>query len=172
MKIFIENDYESMSAKAADEVMEIIAPINKPILCPATGDSPKGLYKEIIGRINRKKIDVSDWCFVGLDEWLGMNENDEGSCRYHLNNDLLKPLRIDEKHVCFFDGKTKNIENEIQKTSNFIYENGGIDVAIVGLGVNGHVGMNEPGTDPSLHSHISDIDPITQKVGQKYFKQK
>jgi len=172
MKIFIENDYESMSAKAADEVMEIIAPINKPVLCPATGDSPKGLYKEIIGRINRKKIDVSDWCFVGLDEWLGMNENDEGSCRYHLNNDLLKPLRIDEKHVCFFDGKTKNIENEIQKTSNFIYENGGIDVAIVGLGVNGHVGMNEPGTDPSLHSHISDIDPITQKVGQKYFKQK
>jgi len=170
MKIFIEKDYELMSAKAADEVMEIIAALKKPVLCPATGDSPKGLYKEMIGRIRRKKTDVSNWYFVGLDEWLGINGEDEGSCRFHLNNDLLGPLCIDEKNVRFFDGKAKNIENEIQKTSNFINEHGGIDVAIVGLGMNGHVGMNEPGTDPYLHSHISEIDPITQQVGQKYFK--
>lgn len=171
MQVFIEADYESMSAKAADEVMQILIPLKKPVLCPATGDSPKGLYKEMIGSINRKKIDVSGWYFVGLDEWLGMNGQDEGSCRYHLNNDLLKPLRIHEKNVSFFDGKAKDIQNEIQKTGSFINEHGGIDVAIVGLGMNGHVGMNEPGTDPSLHSHVSEIDTITQQVGQKYFKQ-
>lgn len=170
MKIFIEKDYELMSAKAADEVMKIIAPLNKPVLCPATGDSPKGLYKEIIGRISRKKTDVSNWYFVGLDEWLGINGEDEGSCRYHLNNDLLEPLCIDEKNVSFFDGRAKDIQDEIRKAGSFIQEHGGIDVAIVGLGINGHVGMNEPGTDPNLHSHISDIDLITQKVGQKYFK--
>jgi len=170
MKIFIEKNYELMSAKAADEVMKTITPLKKPVLCPATGDSPKGLYKEMIDRIRRKKIKVSDWCFVGLDEWLGMNGNDEGSCRYHLNNDLLKPLCIDEKKVSFFDGSAKDIQNEIQKTDNFIKKHGGIDLAIVGLGLNGHVGMNEPGTDSSLHSHISEIDSITQKTGQKYFK--
>ncbi|HEY5463200.1 MAG TPA: glucosamine-6-phosphate deaminase [Hanamia sp.] len=171
MKIFIEKDYELMSAKAADEVMEIINPLTNPFLCTATGDSPKGLYKEMIGRIAKKNIDISDWYFVGLDEWLGMNENDEGSCRYHLNNDLLGPLRVSEKKVCFFDGSVKNIQNEIQKTDNFIKAHGGIDIAIVGLGMNGHVGMNEPGTNPTLYSHISEIDPITQKTGQKYFKQ-
>jgi len=171
MKIIIEDDYESMSAKAADEVMKIVETLKNPVLCTATGDSPKGLYKEMIRRIDKKNIDVSGWNFVGLDEWLGMNENDEGSCRYHLNNDLLRPLQVSEKKICFFDGSAKNIQNEIQKTDNFINSHGGIDIAIVGLGMNGHVGMNEPGTDPTLHSHISDIDPITQQVGQKYFKQ-
>lgn len=171
MQVFIENNYESMSAKAADDVMEIITPIKNPLLCPATGDSPKGLYKEIVSRINQKKIDTSGWYFVGLDEWLGMNGNDEGSCRYHLNNDLLKPLCIDEKNINFFDGRAEDIQNEIRKTGIFIKEHGGIDIAIVGLGMNGHVGMNEPGTDPSLHSHTSEIDKITQQVGQKYFKQ-
>jgi len=170
MKVFIEDDYESMSAKAADEVMEIIASLKKPVLCPATGDSPKGLYKEMIGRITRNKTDVSNWYFVGLDEWLGINQHDEGSCRYHLNNDLLEPLCIDEKNVSFFDGRAKDIQDEIRNAGSFIQEHGGIDIAIVGLGMNGHVGMNEPGTDPNLHSHVSDIDVITQQVGQKYFK--
>lgn len=171
MQIFIENNYESMSAKAADEVIQIITPLKNPLLCPATGDSPKGLYKEIISRINQKKIDTSGWYFVGLDEWLGMNEHDEGSCRYHLNHDLLRPLNVSEKNISFFDGKRKDIQIEIKKAESFINAHGGIDIAIVGLGMNGHVGMNEPGTDPSLHSHISEIDRITQQVGQKYFKQ-
>ena len=171
MKIFIENDYGLMSAKAADEVLEIMAPLKSPVLCPATGDSPKGLYKEMIGRITRNKTDVSSWSFIGLDEWLGMNGNDEGSCRYHLNKDLLEPLCIDEKNISFFNGRAKDIENEIQMAGSFIQQHGGIDIAIVGLGMNGHVGMNEPGTDPDLHAHLSKIDTITQQVGQKYFKQ-
>lgn len=169
MKIFIEEDYELMSCRAADEVMHIAEPIKNPVLCTATGDSPKGLYKEMIDRIGKKNIDVSGWYFVGLDEWLGMNGKDEGSCRFHLNNDLLNPLRVRENRICFFDGSAKNIENEIQKTDDFIKAQGGIDMIIVGLGMNGHIGMNEPGTDSSLHSHISEIDIITQKTGQKYF---
>lgn len=171
MKIIIEPNYESMSAKAADDVMKIIALLKNPILCPASGDSPKGLYKEMINRITENKKDISGWYFIGLDEWLGMNEHDEGSCRYHLNNDLLNPLHVHEKNISFFDGKANEIQNEIQKAGSFIIEHGGIDIAIVGLGMNGHVGMNEPGTDPSLHSHTSEIDTITQQVGQKYFKQ-
>lgn len=171
MQVLIGNDYASMSARAADDVMKIIVPLKNPLLCPATGDSPKGLYKEMVGRIIQKNIDTSQWYFIGLDEWLGMNGKDEGSCRYHLNNDLLQPLNIDEKNINFFDGKAKDIHNEIQKTGDFIKAHGGIDVAIVGLGMNGHVGMNEPGTDPSLHSHISEIDKITQEAAQKYFKQ-
>ena len=171
MQVFIENDYESMSAKVAEKVLEIVVPLKNPLLCPATGDSPKGLYKEIVDRIVQKNINTSGWYFVGLDEWLGMNEHDEGSCRDHLNNDLLKPLCIDEKKVSFFDGRANDSQDEIQKTSNFIKKHGGIDIAIVGLGMNGHLGMNEPGTDPYLHSHISELDKITQQVAQKYFKQ-
>ena len=169
MKIIIGHDYESMSARAAEQVLKLIKDCNKPLLCIATGDSPKGFYKSIIEKIKKENIDISDWHFVGLDEWMGMNVTDEGSCRYHLENDLLKPLNVPQNRVCFFDGRAKNIQNEIEKTENFIKEQGGIEVAIVGLGMNGHVGMNEPGTDPFSHSHIATIDPETQKDGQKYF---
>jgi galactosamine-6-phosphate isomerase len=101
-----------------------------------------------------------------------MNGNDEGSCRFHLNNQLFNPLHISENNICFFDGKTKDLNAECDKVENFITQHGGIDVAIVGLGMNGHVGMNEPGTSSSLRSHVTEIDAITQQVGQKYFKEK
>ena len=140
------------------------------MLCTASGDSPAGLYKELIRQVNEKKIDVSGWYFVSLDEWLGLNGDDEGSCRFHLNNQLFNPLQVAENNIGFFDGRAKDPEMECERIENFITGHGGIDIAIVGLGMNGHVGMNEPGTSPSLFAHIADIDTITQKVGQKYFK--
>jgi glucosamine-6-phosphate isomerase len=170
MTIFIENDYDSMSAKAADEVMGMLEPLEKPLLCPATDDSPKGLYKEMVARITKNNIDISNWNFIGLDEWIGMNGKDEGSCRYHLDNDLLQPLKVKFENIIFFDGRAENLLEEIAKEIFFIKTYGGIDVAIVGLGMNGHIGMNEPGTDPLLPAHVSEIDPATQQVGQKYFK--
>lgn len=172
MNLFISNTYESMSAKAAEAVIQIMQSKRNPVLCPASGDSPKGLYKELIHDVSKFKKDISGWYFVGLDEWLGINGNDEGSCRFHLNNQLFNPLHISGNNICFFDGKTKDLNAECGKVENFIIKHGGIDVAIVGLGMNGHVGMNEPGTSPSLHAHVTEIDAITQEVGQKYFKEK
>lgn len=170
MTISIEKDYDLMSAKAADKVMAILESTEKPLLCPATGDTPKGLYKEMVTRILKNKTDISQWNFIGLDEWIGMNGKDEGSCRFHLDNDLLQPLKVKFENIIFFDGRADNLLEETGKAIFFIQSFGGIDVAIVGLGMNGHIGMNEPGTDPSLPAHVSKIDPMTQKVGQKYFK--
>lgn len=170
MKFFISNTYEAMSKKAADDITELTQSLKNPVLCTASGNTPAGLYKELINQEHQKKIDVFGWYFVSLDEWAGMDGNDEGSCRFHLNNQLFHPLQVAENNIGFFDGRTKDPETECIRIENFIKEHGGIDIAIVGLGMNGHVGMNEPGTSPSLHAHVADIDIITQKVGQKYFK--
>ena len=170
MKIIISTTYEAMSKKAADDITDLTQSLINPMLCTASGDSPAGLYKELIRQVNEKNIDVSGWYFVSLDEWLGMNGHDEGSCRFHLNNQLFHPLQVAENNIGFFDGRTKDLEMECARVENFITGHSGIDIAIVGLGMNGHVGMNEPGTSPSLFAHIADIDTITQKVGQKYFK--
>jgi galactosamine-6-phosphate isomerase len=115
MQIVIEQDYNSLSAKAADEVMEILESLEKPLLCPATGDSPKGLYKEMVARITKNQINISNWNFVGLDEWIGMNGKDEGSCRFHLDNDLLQPLKVKFENIIFFDGRAENLLEEIAK---------------------------------------------------------
>jgi glucosamine-6-phosphate isomerase len=170
MEIFIDDSYEQMSKRAADDVISLMQSIQQPVICTASGDSPAGLYREIVKRSGKKQLDVSDWLFVGLDEWRGMNGKDEGSCRYHLNQQLFQPLNIPESSICFFDGRAKDPDQECQHTESFIHEHGGINIAIVGLGINGHVGMNEPGTSAQLRSHVAAIDSTTQKVGQKYFK--
>jgi len=170
MKIFVADTYKMMSKQAADDVIEIMQNREQPLICTASGDSPAGLYKEIVERADKNQLNVSDWFFVSLDEWVGINGNDEGSCRYHLNQQLFHPLKTEEDKICFFDGRANDLKKECDKTENFIHEHGGIDVAILGLGMNGHIGMNEPGTSIGTYSHVIDLDATTQKVGQKYFK--
>ncbi len=172
MEIKIGNTYEEMSGKAVSDLLEILQSIKNPLLCTASGDSPKGMYKELIKQLKEKNIDISGWTFLSLDEWAGMNENDEGSCRYHLNNDLFGPLNVRENKIVFFDGRATNPAEECKRIEDFISGHGGIDVAIVGLGMNGHVGMNEPGTPVTSRTHVAEIDSTTQTVGQKYFKNK
>jgi len=172
MNLFVYETYESMSARAAESVIEIIRSKKDAVLCTASGDSPAGLYKKMVAYVQENNIDISSVAFIGLDEWLGMDGSEEGSCRYHLNNQLFHPLDVDEKNIAFFDGRAIDPEEECKRIDDSIKKHNGIDLAIVGLGMNGHVGMNEPGTSASLHSHVAEIDPITQQVGQKYFKEK
>jgi len=171
MEIFVADTYETMSQQAADDVIELMQSFKEPLICTASGHSPAGLYKEIIGQIDKKRLDISDWYFVGLDEWAGLNGSDEGSCRHHLDLELFNPLNIADSRICFFDGRAQNLQEECANTEEFIRQHGGIAVAILGVGMNGHVGMNEPGISPALRSHVTDLHPITQKVGQKYFKE-
>jgi galactosamine-6-phosphate isomerase len=171
METFIADTYEIMSKQAADDVIRLMQSYNEPLICTASGHSPAGLYEEIIDRVNQKQLDTSDWNFVALDEWVGLNENDEGSCRYHLNRELFHALNINDDKICFFNGKAKNLNAECENVEGFISRHQGIDVAVLGVGMNGHIGMNEPGVSPVLRSHVTDLHPITQKVGQKYFKE-
>ncbi len=169
MKLLISETYDEMSHKAVNDLLNFIEGKQHPLLCTASGDSPKGMYKELIKQVKEKDIDISGWKFLSLDEWAAMNGNDEGSCRFHLNNDLFGPLNIAEKNIVFFDGKAKNADEECERIETFINDHGGIDVAIAGLGTNGHVGMNEPGASANSRVHVAEIDSTTQAVGQKYF---
>jgi glucosamine-6-phosphate isomerase len=169
MKVFISDTYEIMSKQAPDTIAEILEPVSEPLICVASGDSPKGLYKEWKLQQDKKIINVHNWYFLGLDEWVGLSETDEGSCRYMLNKDLFHPLHIQEEKICCFNGNTTETDQECNRIENFIHQHKTINVAILGLGMNGHVGLNEPGTSPQLYSHVSNIHPVTNKVGQKYF---
>ncbi len=171
MEIFISQDYEAMCSLALAHIAEITSNLKRPLICPASGDTPAGLYKKLVSEVILKKINVENWLYVGLDEWMGMNGDKEGSCRFHLNHQLFEPLHVQEHQISFFDGTTTDPINECEKAENFIYKNGGIDVAIVGIGLNGHVGMNEPGTSSNMRTHVTEIHTETQISGQKYFKE-
>jgi len=170
MKIIISNNYEAMSVKAFEDVVAIMQAASKPLICVASGDSPSGIYKNIVKGVGSNKINIDSWCFLGLDEWVGLNGDDEGSCRYHLNRELFNPLAIPANRICFFDGAASDLEDECKITEAHIKEHNGIEIAILGLGMNGHIGMNEPHTSIQTRSHIINLDPLTVEVGQKYFK--
>lgn len=168
MQIFVDDTYEAMSKRVADDITSHFKQVIQPLLCVASGDSPKGLYRELAGRQNASLLDTSNWFFLGLDEWVGLGRNDEGSCRYMLTKDVFTPLSVKDEKICCFDGNA-NPAAECVRIENFITQRGGIDIALLGIGMNGHVGLNEPGTSPLLHSHVSVIDEVTKTVGQKYF---
>jgi galactosamine-6-phosphate isomerase len=170
MKVFVDDSYEASSVHAADDLIERVKSVSNPVICTASGDSPAGLYKRIVEKVQKKQLDVSTWFFLGLDEWVGMNGSDEGSCRYHLDRQLFGPLQIPEERICFFDGRSKDPQAECRRIETFIQEHNGIDATILGLGINGHVGMNEPGTSAQIRSHVAELHDTTKQVGQKYFK--
>jgi galactosamine-6-phosphate isomerase len=169
MKLFITDTTESMARGVADRLDECLRSVPAPLFCPASGDTPAALYREMVGRVKRNTLDMSHWNFVGLDEWVGMNGGDEGSCRYYLDKGLFEPLGVDEERICFFDGRAADLGRECTTVGDFIGKWGCIDAVILGIGLNGHVAMNEPGADPARRSHVATLHPVTQSSGQKYF---
>jgi 6-phosphogluconolactonase/glucosamine-6-phosphate isomerase/deaminase len=107
--------------------------------------------------------------FVGLDEWVGMNHLDEGSCGNSVFREFIIPLNIKPENRHFFDGRATDLKAECQKMDEIITSRGGLDVMLVGIGQNGHIGLNEPGYSWKLKAHVSDLAEITKTVGQKYF---
>jgi glucosamine-6-phosphate isomerase len=170
MKINIAADYETLSKSAAEDLISMVGHKDNPLVCVASGDSPSGLYREMVKKVKGQEVDVRAWSFLGLDEWIGLNGADEGSCRFHLDLQFFKPLQISADKILFVDGRSEDLLQECVMVERFIQKQGGIDVAVVGLGMNGHIGMNEPGTSVSQRTHISRLDPLTVQVGQKYFQ--
>jgi galactosamine-6-phosphate isomerase len=170
MEVIVSNSYAELSLRVADDLIRCMGARENPLLCAASGDSPSGLYKDLVAKVERKELDISDWAFLGLDEWVGLNGGDEGSCRYHLDRELFSPLHVPADKFFFFDGRKEDLDSECRQAEAFILRHGGLDATILGLGLNGHVGMNEPGTPVLSRTHVTVLDPITAQTGQKYFK--
>src|SRR5260221_14327499 len=89
-----------------------------------------------------------------------------------MDRDLFHPLAVDETRIKFFDGVTTNPAQECERIDQFISSREALDIMLVGIGLNGHIAMNEPGTSFDLYSHITDLSEETKEVGQKYFPKK
>lgn len=169
MNIVIEQNYQKLSDKITNEVLDIVKQKPEAVLCFPSGDTPLGLFNNLVSLHRNKIIDMSGCSFIGLDEWAGMDENDEGSCKYTLYQKLFIPCDIAEERIHFFDAKAADLGLECERIDSKISALGGIDLMILGIGMNGHLGLNEPGTDATLLSHVVSLDMVTRHFGQKYF---
>ncbi|WP_419700771.1 6-phosphogluconolactonase [Mucilaginibacter sp. NFX135] len=171
MNIQRYKDYDSLSSAAAYWVWRQIKQKPGSLICFPSGESPTGMFKFLVQYAKAGKIDFSQAHFVGLDEWVGMDKNNEGSCSHYLHQHFFSKLKIAPAQVRFFDAKAADLDGECEKMNKHIQDLGGLDMMIVGIGMNGHIGLNEPGTDFNTYAHHSALAPVTIDVAKKYFTQ-
>lgn len=171
MDLNIFKDYATLSAQAAGDILESVK--NKPpaVLCLAAGDTPRLTYELLAKRAVEESVDFSQCTFIALDEWVGIPPQNEGSCQYFLKTLLFDPLQISPGQTHLFDALSKDLAGECAKMNRAVAGKGGIDLMLVGVGMNGHIGFNEPGIPVAQYAHVVDLDATTQSVGQKYFTQ-
>jgi glucosamine-6-phosphate deaminase len=166
MTINTYSNYETLSEATANLIVEVLKQKPEALICIASGDTPLGVC-EFLAKSDKN---IFEKCtFVGLDEWVGMDENDEGSCKSGIYQNLLIPLNIPSERIKYFDAKAEDLESECHKINEFIASNGGLDVMLVGVGMNGHIALNEPNTPFDIYAHVSELEEVTKSVGQKYF---
>ncbi len=168
MEISVYTDYNLLSRAAAELIAEVISQKKKTLVCIASGHTPIGVFEYLVKDVNAGKLDLTNCTFLSLDEWVGIDPEDPGSCLSMLKRDFFNHLSLKESQIVFFD-VTANLEKECQRINDLIATNGGLDVMLVGLGTNGHIGMNEPGTSFELYAHVGELAEETKATGQKYF---
>ena len=169
MQTIVCNDYDAMSKWAADKVAEALCRKPDALISFPGGATPLGMVREFARMVNAGEVDISKARFVMLDEWVGLNGQDEGSCAQFMQDNLFGLLEKPFAEVCCFDGRAADIEAERARHEAFIAEHGPITVSVLGIGMNGHLGFNESGVDFSLSSHIIPLHPVTRRVMSKYF---
>lgn len=169
MKQIIFKDYEELSRETAELIAGII--IKKPdsLLCFPAGETSVGTFRHLIDINKKGAISFRKCRIVGLDEWANIGDMKSENCYSFLKKHLFDHIDYSEENFCFFNGESDELQGECEKTDRFIGEYGPIDMILLGAGMNGHLGLNEPGTPFHLYSHIVDLDPVTKRVGQKYF---
>ncbi len=169
MNLRILNNYTTLSRATADLIAARIRSNPGSLVCLASGHSPKGVFDCLIDDVKSNRLNVSDCIFISLDEWIGIPASQKGSCRAMMDDDFFNPLNIPDSQIVFFDGMTNSPKLEIKRINRVIDEHGKLDIMLVGVGTNGHIAMNEPGTPFDTAAHVSRLAEETKSVGQKYF---
>ncbi|MBD2701994.1 glucosamine-6-phosphate deaminase [Spirosoma sp. BT702] len=163
-------DYETLSQRTAEHMVAVINQKPDALICVTSGDTPTETYHRFAALVQAGHADISRCTFVGLDEWVGFTPSDAGSCTNYLFRDLFIPLELPSEQIYIFDATSNDLEAECARIDTLIDSHGGLDLMLVGMGMNGHIGLNEPGTPFTLGCHVGDLAESTVTVGQKYFE--
>ncbi|MFR4972934.1 MAG: glucosamine-6-phosphate deaminase [Butyricicoccus pullicaecorum] len=172
MHIVVCKDYEEMSRRAAEIVAEPIKKRPDGLISFPGGDTPLGMVHVFADMVNECKVDISRTHYVSLDEWVGLSNEDEGSCGLFNQQNLLSRLQHPFAGTHIINGAAEDIESERVALNDYISQYGPLDVSVLGIGMNGHLGFNENGVDFDLDAHIIPLSETTLKVMTKYFGEK
>lgn len=167
MKVIIAKDYAEQSALGADIIEKIVR--EKPDCCIglATGSSPVGMYQEMARRCREEGLDFSKACTVNLDEYIGLEPTHDQSYRYFMDSNLFDHINIDKKNTYVAKG-TGDVDANIREFNEILAKKN-IDVQVLGVGPDGHLGFNEPGDFLVDEAHKEVLDESTIDANARFF---
>ncbi len=169
MKIIKTANYDEMSRKAANIIAAQMILKPNSVLGLATGSSPVGTYKELIQKNQAGDIDFSDITTVNLDEYRGLPRDNDQSYYYFMNDNLFNHVNIDKARTHVPNGMVADAEKECGDYEALIKELGGVDLQLLGLGHNGHIGFNEPSAEFDKVTHCVDLQESTIEANKRFF---
>lgn len=169
MKIYKAKDYNDLSRKAANIISAQVIMKPECVLGLATGSSPIGTYKQLIEWYEKGDLDFSQVKSVNLDEYKGLTRDNDQSYYYFMYNNLFKDINIDMENTNVPDGTEPDSEKECARYEAVVESMGGVDLQLLGLGHNGHIGFNEPADEFPKATHCVDLAPSTIEANKRFF---
>lgn len=168
MKVIRCKNYEEVSLEASKIMIELIKEKENATLGLATGSSPIGLYKKLIEAVKDKEISFKQIVTYNLDEYIGLDKNNEQSYFTFMNENLFKHIDIDLNNVHLPNGESKDTQKSCDEY-NALLHNAEIDIQLLGIGANGHIGFNEPGTSFDQETFVVKLTEKTREDNKRFF---
>ena len=169
MRIYLCKDYQGMSRQAANLISAQVIMKPECVLGLATGSTPVGTYDQLVEWVRKKDLSFSRVRSVNLDEYRGLSGGHEQSYRYFMQKHLFDRVDICLENTNVPNGLAEDPEAECARYDALIESLGGIDLQLLGMGRNGHIGFNEPGDSFQLGTHVVDLAPSTIEANKRFF---
>lgn len=170
MNIVVVNGYQEMSEKAAAFIDGKIKDNPYIKLGLATGGTPLGTYKNLIKGFVENRTSYKHVTTFNLDEYVGLSQENQNSYYYYMNTAFFSHIDIKRENIHIPKGDARDLQKECEQYEASITESGGIDLQLLGLGSNGHIGFNEPGSPFTSKTRVVNLEPSTIKANARFFE--
>lgn len=169
MRIIKVKDYDELSRKAANIIGSQIILKPEGVIGLATGSTPIGTYKYLVKMYKEGIIDFENVTSFNLDEYLGLDEKSDQSYIYFMKENLFNKVNIKDININIPNGKSEDVEKECKEYEQRISTKGGVDLQLLGIGRNGHIGFNEPDVKFEAMTHLVHLDKDTIEANSRFF---
>lgn len=170
MRILVCKNYDEMSKKAAQMILSQVTLKPNSVLGLATGSTPIGMYKELVKMYNEKLIDFSEVSTFNLDEYYNLPKTSDQSYDYFMRVNLFNHINVKNENIHIPNGMASDVELECETYDKQIKESGGVDIQVLGIGHNAHIGFNEPTINFERGTHLVDLKESTIEANARFFE--
>ena len=169
MRIYKTKNYDEMSRKAANIISAQMILKPESVLGLATGSSPIGTYKQLINWYKKGDLDFSQIHSINLDEYKGLDASNSESYAYFMRHNLFDHVNIKPENTYIPNGMEEDVDKECTRYNSIIHQLGGIDLQLLGIGNNGHIGFNEPSDTFAKETHCVELTKTTIQANARFF---